>query len=426
MSDCRFEYFKNKQLLEDAFDRIQAQDMTDDEDVVGREEEPEGELALPEPDLQEREPERIYFSFYFMPMKQRDEAVKEVYRMYNRLVRVIDNTECIKKRTRIMIYHYNTNQECTFPLTEEMEKHVYENDNLGLDFAIWSNWNYNAVKWLRFVNNVCKIVQPITCTIFTYNERDEFNVESSHRSSLSAVFDNPVAKEFLKKDGRSIDYTFHQLLDVALLGFRGFQYDDLYWQVGNLLGKHTNFKQLCDAVFEHYKESYSSTFTKISKAGLSKYITEPYITGDNLRESQAVIGWAYLQRPDKITILDRNDHSNEYDKFYNFLNNNPMRLRDFVIAIQKWNSVRSGLFIGWFGPVMSNPKQPNHVPSEVIIIIKQSFIGLGVDCPFNQQLNTLLDGALSDKQKQQIYDDLCRVKKKETDRFRQRFENHKK
>jgi hypothetical protein len=51
MSDCRFEYFKNKQLLEDAFDRIQAQDMTDDEDVVGREEEPEGELALPEPDL---------------------------------------------------------------------------------------------------------------------------------------------------------------------------------------------------------------------------------------------------------------------------------------------------------------------------------------------------------------------------------------
>ena len=103
-----------------------------------------------------------------------------------------------------------------------------------------------------------------------------------------------------------------------------------------------------------------------------------------------------------------------------------MRLRDFIIAIQKWNSVRSGLFIGWFGPVMSSPKQPNHVPSEVIIIIKQSFIGLGIDCPFNQQLNTLLDGALSDKQKQQIYDDLCRVKKKETDGFRQRFENHKK
>jgi hypothetical protein len=102
-----------------------------------------------------------------------------------------------------------------------MEKHVYENDNLGLDFAIWSNWDYNAVKWLRFVNNVCKIVQPITCTIFTYNELDEFNVESSHRSSLSAVFDNPVAKEFLKKDGRSVDYTFHQLLDVALIGFRG-------------------------------------------------------------------------------------------------------------------------------------------------------------------------------------------------------------
>lgn len=57
-----------------------------------------------------------------------------------------------------------------------MERHVYESDNLGLDFAVWSNWDYNAVKWLRFVNIINKIVQPITCTVFTAFEKDEFNV----------------------------------------------------------------------------------------------------------------------------------------------------------------------------------------------------------------------------------------------------------
>ena len=111
-----------------------------------------------------------------MPLKQRDEAVKEVYRMYNRLARVIDNTMCIRKRTRIELFHYGASQPCTFPLTEEMERHVYESDNLGLDFAVWSNWDYNSVKWLRFVNIINKIVQPITCTVFTAFEKDEFNV----------------------------------------------------------------------------------------------------------------------------------------------------------------------------------------------------------------------------------------------------------
>ena len=234
------------------------------------------------------------------------------------------------------------------------------------------------------------------------------------------MFDNPIAKEFLKKDGRSIDYAFHQLLDVAVIGFRKIMYDDLYWQVSRLLGNHTNFEEIYKSVFENYKESYSSTFTKISKAGLTKYITEPYITGENLRESQALIAWSRVTSPDKITYLDPEKHSSEYEKFYNLLKNNPMRLRNYVIAVQKWKSVRSGLFIGWFGPVLTSPE---HVPAEVIVVIKESYLGEGIDGPFNQRLNTLLDGALSDKQKQQIYDDMCQLKKKERDEFREKLYN---